>query len=63
VRHMRDGLKPFIREFGDRPLDDFQRDEALTMRRSQWSSLWNAIRVAAGTRGLDFYELKHRAIQ
>ncbi len=33
------------------------------MRRSQWSSLWNAIRVAAGMPGLDFYELKHRAIQ
>jgi hypothetical protein len=33
------------------------------MRRSQWSSLWNAIRVAAGMPGQDFYELKHRAIQ
>jgi integrase len=33
------------------------------IRRSQWSSLWNAIRVAAGMPGLDFYELKHRAIQ
>jgi integrase len=33
------------------------------MRRSQWSSLWNAIRVAAGMPAVDFYELKHRAIQ
>jgi hypothetical protein len=33
------------------------------MRRSQWSSLSNAIRVAAGMPGLDFYEIKHRAIQ
>jgi integrase len=33
------------------------------MRRSQWSSMWNAIRVAAGMPGQDFYELKHRAIQ
>ncbi|HTA05875.1 MAG TPA: tyrosine-type recombinase/integrase [Solirubrobacteraceae bacterium] len=33
------------------------------IRRSQWSSLWNAIRVAAGMPGVDFYELKHRAIQ
>jgi len=33
------------------------------MRRSIWSSQWNAIRVAAGMPGQDFYELKHRAIQ
>jgi integrase len=33
------------------------------MRRSSWSSYWNAIRVAAGMPGQDFYELKHRAIQ
>jgi integrase len=33
------------------------------MRRSQWSSMWNAIRVAAAMPGQDFYELKHRAIQ
>jgi integrase len=33
------------------------------MRRSQWSSLWNAIRVGAEMPGQDFYELKHRAIQ
>jgi hypothetical protein len=33
------------------------------MRRSQWCSLWNAIRVAAGMPDQQFYELKHRAIQ
>jgi integrase len=33
------------------------------MRRSNWSSLWNAVRVGAGMPGQEFYELKHRAIQ
>lgn len=33
------------------------------MRRSTFSTHWNAIRVAAGMPGQDFYELKHRAIQ
>jgi integrase len=33
------------------------------MHRSSWSSYWNAVRVAAGMPGQDFYELKHRAIQ
>ena len=30
VKRMREGLKPFIREFGDRQLDSFSREEALT---------------------------------
>ena len=30
VRRMRDGLKPFVRDFGDRQLDSFSRQEALT---------------------------------
>jgi integrase len=30
IRRMRDGLKPFIREFADRRIDSFDRDEALT---------------------------------
>jgi hypothetical protein len=33
------------------------------MHRSSWSSYWNAVRVAAGMPGQDFYELKHREIQ
>jgi integrase len=30
VRRMREGLKPFVRDFGDRQLDSFTRQEALT---------------------------------
>lgn len=30
VRRLRDGLRPFIREFHDRPIDSFSRDEAVT---------------------------------
>ena len=30
IERMREGLKPFLREFGERPLDGFSRDEALT---------------------------------
>jgi integrase len=30
VRRMRDGLKPLVRDFGDRQLDSFKRQEALT---------------------------------
>ncbi|HEY1689289.1 MAG TPA: hypothetical protein VGF95_10555, partial [Solirubrobacteraceae bacterium] len=30
VKRMREALKPFLREFWDRPLDSFGRDEALT---------------------------------
>jgi integrase len=30
IRRMREGLKPFIRDFGDRQLDSFTRQEALT---------------------------------
>lgn len=30
VKRMREGLKPFVREFRDRLLDSFSRDEALT---------------------------------
>lgn len=29
IRRLRDGLKPFLREFGERPIDSFGRDEAL----------------------------------
>jgi integrase len=30
VKRMRDGLRAFVREFGDRPVDSFTRQEALT---------------------------------
>jgi hypothetical protein len=30
VERMREGLKPFLREFGERPVNSFKRDEALT---------------------------------
>jgi integrase len=30
---------------------------------SNWSSRWNAVRVAAGMPDLEFYDLKHRALQ
>ena len=30
IKRMREGLKPFVREFGDRQLDSFTRHEALT---------------------------------
>ncbi len=33
------------------------------MRRSTWSAHWHAIRAAAQMPGLEFYELRHRAIQ
>ncbi len=33
------------------------------MRRSTWSSHWHAVRAAAQMPGLEFYELRHRAIQ
>jgi integrase len=33
------------------------------MRRSSWSAHWHSVRASAGMPGLEFYELKHRAIQ
>ena len=30
VKRMREALRPFLRDFGERPLDSFGRDEALT---------------------------------
>lgn len=44
VRRMRDGLKPFIREFHDRPLDSFTRDEALTWTRPKGANTQQAVR-------------------
>lgn len=33
------------------------------MRRSTWYAHWHAVRAAAQMSGLEFYELRHRAIQ
>jgi integrase len=33
------------------------------MRRSTWSAHWHSVRAAAQMPGLEFYELRHRAIQ
>lgn len=33
------------------------------MRRSTWSTHWHAVRAAAQMPGLEFYELRHRALQ
>jgi hypothetical protein len=33
------------------------------MRRSTWSAHWHAVRAAAQMPGLEFYELRHRALQ
>jgi integrase len=30
IQRLREGLRPFLREFGERPIDSFSRDEALT---------------------------------
>jgi integrase len=44
VRRLREGLRPFIREFHDRRLDDFTRDEALTLMRSKEANVQKAVR-------------------
>jgi integrase len=44
VRRMREGLRPFIREFYDRPLDSFKRDEALTWIRPRGANTQQAVR-------------------
>jgi len=33
------------------------------MRRSTWSAHWHSVRASAQMPGLEFYELRHRAIQ
>jgi hypothetical protein len=43
VRHLRDGLRPFIREFHDRPLDSFTRDEAVTWTRPKGANIQQAV--------------------
>jgi integrase len=44
VRHLRDGLRPFVREFHDRPLDSFSRDEAVTWTRPKAANIQQAVR-------------------
>lgn len=44
VRRMRDGLKPFIREFHDRPIDSFTRDEAVTWTRPKGAHTQQSVR-------------------
>ena len=44
VRRARDGLKPFIREFHDRPIDSFTRDEAVTWARPKGANTQQAVR-------------------
>jgi hypothetical protein len=41
---MRDGLKPFIREFADRRVDSFDRDEALTWTLSKGAHTQQSVR-------------------
>jgi integrase len=44
VRRLRDGLRPFVREFGDRRVDSFKRDEALTWARARGANVQQAVR-------------------
>lgn len=44
VRRLRDGLRPFIREFHDRPIDSFSRDEAVTWTRPKGANVQQAVR-------------------
>jgi integrase len=44
IARMREGLKPFLREFWDRPLDSFSRDEALTWALAQGSHVRQSVR-------------------
>jgi integrase len=44
VRRLRDGLRPFLREFHDRPLDSFSRDEAVTWTRPKAANIQQAVR-------------------
>jgi integrase len=44
VRRLRDGLRPFLREFHDRPIDSFSRDEAVTWTRPKGANVQQAVR-------------------
>jgi integrase len=44
VRRMREALRPFVREFGERRLDSFGRDEAMTWALAQGRNVQQAVR-------------------
>ena len=44
MAHLREGLKPFVREFRDRLLDSFSRDEALTWVLPQGAHVQQSVR-------------------
>jgi integrase len=44
VRRMQEALRPFVREFGDRPLDSFSRDEAMTWALAQGRNVQQSVR-------------------
>ncbi len=44
IRHLRDGLKPFLLEYGDRPLDSFTRSEALTWILPKGANIQQSVR-------------------
>lgn len=44
IRRARDGLKPFIRAFHDRPIDSFTRDEAVTWARPKGANTQQSVR-------------------
>lgn len=44
VRLMREGLKPLVRDFGDRRLDSFSRQEALTWALPHWRYIQQSVR-------------------
>lgn len=43
-RRLRDGLRQFLREFGDRPVDSFTRGEALTWIRPKGRHIQQSVR-------------------
>ncbi len=44
IRRLRDGLRPFVREFPDRRLDSFRRDEAMTWALARGANVQQAVR-------------------
>jgi integrase len=44
IRRLQEGLRPFVREFADRPLDSFTRDEALTWGLAKGANVQQAVR-------------------
>jgi integrase len=57
----REHLERMPRSYSEKILFPTVRGEY--MRQPNWTHYWNAVRVAAGMPGQEFYELKHRAIQ